>query len=217
MATPVFSSLRQDREALLRYLLLMTEALSLLGWPMAFGLALVADIMVPVVLGPAWAPAIGPMRALALAGAIRCINPLLYSVTQARGHSLFLVRFSVFGGIAIVGALLIGLHWGVVGVAAAWAVCYYVLTVPMLLHVMRDLGMSLSSYLRTLACGAGGSVVMTLAVLGTRHLVAGRLEGGRLLVVLVATGALSYLGTTALLAGARVRRIWLTLRPPRTA
>src|SRR5690606_23039222 len=45
VATPVFASVREDRAALARYLLLMTEALSLIGWPLAVGLALVADLM----------------------------------------------------------------------------------------------------------------------------------------------------------------------------
>jgi PST family polysaccharide transporter len=215
--TPVFASIRMDREAMSRYLLLMTEALSLLGWPLAIGLALVADLAVPVVLGATWLPAVAPMRVLALAGAIRCITPLLSSIAQARGHSLLLARLAGLGVVVLVGGLLLGVRWGVVGVASAWAVSYPALMIPILLYVLKDLNVPVKTYVRTLLPAFGGCLGMALAVLETRRLLAESLQPGALLATLVATGALAYAGTLLLVAGIRVRRIWFALRTRATA
>ena len=67
--TPAFfSAVQDDKPHLRRYLLGITDGLSLLTFPASLGMALVADQFVLVVLGAKWAPAIIP---LAAAGGVR--------------------------------------------------------------------------------------------------------------------------------------------------
>src|SRR5215475_7431032 len=60
----VFSAVQNDKPALRRYVLRITEALSLAVFPLASGLCLVADDFVMVALGERWVGAITPLRIL---------------------------------------------------------------------------------------------------------------------------------------------------------
>jgi len=212
VATPVFASVREDRVALSRYLLLMTEALALVGWPLAIGLALVADPLVPVVLGEQWQPAVGPMRALALAGAIRCLMPLVHSIALARGHSLLIARVAFIGTPLFFGVLLLGSQWGVIGVAIAWAVGVPLLDAPILRHVLRELEVTLPRYLGVLLPAGAGIVAMALTVSAARWSLADRLSPALLLAVLVGVGGVTYVATVGLTSRGRLRQIWQGIR-----
>lgn len=213
VAAPVFAAVRDDRAALGRYLALVTEGLALAAWPLAFGLALVADLAVPLVLGEQWVAAVVPMRILALAAAVRAVIPPLNAVAQARGHALLLARVGLLGTPLLVAALLVGSRWGVTGVATAWAIGMPLLSLRVLWVVQRDIGLGLRRYLAALAPAAGAAAVMVVAVLGARWGLEGRLTPLPLLVLLVTTGAVAYAGTAWRLAGQRLLQLRTLLRP----
>lgn len=212
VATPVFASVREHREALSRYLLLMTEALAMIGWPMAIGLSLVADLLVPVVMGEQWRSAILPIQILAIAGAVRCVLPLINSIAVVRGHALMMARVAVLGSPLFFAALFFGSHWGVGGVALAWACGYPLLAAPILVLVLRETGLSFGAYLRALLPATGATIGMAAAVSAARLMLEPALAPAALLAALVATGAVSYGACLMLVARGRLQRIREVIR-----
>ena len=88
IAPAYFSAVQKDCVELRRYLLRMTEALSYVTVPASIGLALVADYLVPALLGPKWIGVIGPLRLLSLYIAVRSISTLLPLSERNRGFAL---------------------------------------------------------------------------------------------------------------------------------
>src|SRR6185436_2276946 len=113
VANPLFATLQSRVDALRRYFCLMTEVVALLTWPAAVGLALVADLLVSVALGPQWLSAVMPIRSLALAAIMRCVTPLISPILVARGRSRFMAVTGVIAAFLIPVAFLIGSHWGI--------------------------------------------------------------------------------------------------------
>jgi O-antigen/teichoic acid export membrane protein len=90
--------------------------------PAFVGLAVVAPDFVPVVLGHRWHKAIPVLQLLCAAGLSQSLQSLNHSMLQALDRAGTLLAFMIFSATITVSAFAIGLHWGVVGVAAGFAV-----------------------------------------------------------------------------------------------
>lgn len=169
VAPPVLSASQNDLPALRRYVLRLTEGVSLLTFPLLVGLALVADDLVRLTLGDRWLPAVPVLAVLALAGIVRTVLPLLNQSLLALHEATTVLWATVALAIAMPVFFYIGTTWGVVGVAGAWLVGYppiagFLLAAP----ALRRAGIRLSQYVRVLAPAAVGTVVMAVAVTVTR-------------------------------------------------
>jgi O-antigen/teichoic acid export membrane protein len=197
VAFPIFSRVQADHETLKRYLLAITEGLSLICFPLAIGLALEASKFVPVVLGEKWNEAVVPMQLLSVLTAMRAIAPLIPQVLNVIGG----VRFSMYNGVlaAIVApvAFYVGAEKaGLAGVAAGWIITIVLTSPPVYWAVMKRTGLSVHRYLKSLWPAVSACCVMTLSVLGLRWFLSGtNVEPVWQLLFEIAAGALAYLGT----------------------
>jgi O-antigen/teichoic acid export membrane protein len=89
--------------------------------PAFVGLAVVAPDFVSAVLGDRWHRAIPVLQLLCIAGLSQSLQSLNHSVLQALDRAGALLAFMIFSTTITVSSFAIGLHWGVVGVAAGFA------------------------------------------------------------------------------------------------
>src|ERR671931_458116 len=80
-----------------------------------------APDFVPVVLGHRWHKAIPVLQLLCIAGLAQTLQTLNHSMLQALDRAGALLAFMIFSATLTVSLFAIGLHWGVVGVAAGFA------------------------------------------------------------------------------------------------
>lgn len=159
--------------------------------PLFCGLAIIADLAVPLVLGEKWHGAIGPMRWLAAAGFFFCICSFVSATLMALGRSALQLRLSLLLGgatIVIVGAAAsFGLTIVSIGLAGGIAlVCGIYIH-----HLARALKMPRRRLIWAFGPAVLGSAVMVLVLLGARRVIVGApplVEIG----LLVAAGAVSY-------------------------
>ena len=98
--------------------------------PVTAILLVLAPETVWVMLGPAWMEAVPVFRGLALAALALPVNYLCGIVLQASGRTDVLMRWSIITMTISVVSILIGLQWGVVGVAYAWSAGVLLLRTP---------------------------------------------------------------------------------------
>jgi O-antigen/teichoic acid export membrane protein len=94
------------------------------GLPFYFGLAATARPLVEVVLGPKWAEAAPIVHWLALAMPMMTLQCLFAPATDALGHPEIGARNGLTGAIILPLCFLVGVHWGLMGLIAAWYVAY---------------------------------------------------------------------------------------------
>jgi len=166
---PVFSTVQSDKATLQRYLRNLTEGLAFITFPVAIGLALVADVFVLTLLGEHWRPAIVPLRFLALSAALRSVTPLLPQIIVSTGSSKQNMQFTMVAALVMPLLFWVGARWGTGGVAIAWVLGYPAFVLPLFLaKVLRITGMTLGDYLRALSPAAWASLVMAAVVLCVR-------------------------------------------------
>jgi O-antigen/teichoic acid export membrane protein len=160
------------------------EVISAVNAPAFLGMAVVAPDFVPIVLGHKWDAAVPVLQFLSLAGVGATLQTLNWSTVQAMGQPGVMLRFRLFSTPVTLAAFAIGLHWGVVGVAASFAVSRFVVTPVSTFITCRTLGCS-PVYVRGEAFVVCLAVIMAAAVevarLGLLH--AGVPAGARLAVV----------------------------------
>ena len=217
VALPVFSKVQDDRPALRRYVTRLTEGLAIVTFPLAIGLALVADYVVLVALGPRWQAAIAPLRLLALYAGFRSVMALLPQVLTAIGRASWAMWVGIVLALVLPASFYVGTGWGTSGVAVAWIIMYPVIVVPMLLmYTLRAIGLPLREYLLTLWPATSGTLVMVGLVLVMRMLLPSGWPQAGLLGLLVGSGAAAYLATLWLLHASRVRALTGLLRSLRS-
>lgn len=170
VAIPILSKIQDDQRRFSAYLVRGQLAL---GYPISLGLATIAIAAEPVVelmLGQKWLAAVPLLQLFALAGIARNLAFVGYWVYVVRGLSGSLFRYSLVTGAIRVLCIVIGSHWGVVGVAAGLAIAPWLAWPISLLWLSRVTTVPTRALytgaLRIIGV-AGLSAGMTLAIMAT--------------------------------------------------
>jgi O-antigen/teichoic acid export membrane protein len=198
-----FSAVQTDKGELRRYLLRLTEILSFVTVPASIGLALVADYVVPALLGPKWMGVIGPLRLLGVFVATRSLTTFLPNLLTAVGDTAFVMWAMIGSAITMPVAFLIGSKWGTTGIAAAWLVAYPIMITPVYHRVFQKTGITAREYLGILLPSINASIIMSLVLFGIRSVIPAKMSPLLALSALMIGGSLAY--GTALFAFYRQR------------
>ncbi len=168
--TPAFfAAVQHDKAQLRRYLIALTEGLSLLCFPACVGLAMVADQFVLAALGPKWIPAIMPLRLLALYAALRSITTLLPVLLNAVQRSRFVMLNTVVAAVVFPVSFYLVARWGTTGISAAWIVLYPCITAPLIWRTLVELNLPVWEYFAAMMPAIRACLVMVFVV-GTLRL-----------------------------------------------
>jgi PST family polysaccharide transporter len=211
--TPAFfSAIQSNKSELRRYLLRLTEALSLVTIPASIGLALVAEPLVVVLLGPKWMDAIAPLRLLSLFIAFRSLATLLPNLLTSIGDARFVMWVTVGSAILMPIAFFAGSHWGINGIAAAWIITYPVILIPLYIRTFNQTEMRLRDYLSALVPALSASATMTICVLAIHFLITSALHPLSNLFLTIVVGAATYLGALFVFHRDRIARLVRTMK-----
>ncbi|GAC1669827.1 MAG: lipopolysaccharide biosynthesis protein [Candidatus Acidiferrum sp.] len=211
--TPAFFSAMQHNAAeLRRYVLRLTEMLSLVTVPASIGLALSADYLVPVLLGPKWQGVIGPLRLLGIFVAFRSVATILPNLLTAIGDAGFVMWSTIGSAIVMPIAFLMGSHWGTNGLAAAWVIAYPCVMFPVYRRVFQKIDMGLKEYISAVLPASSASAMMTIVLVVVRSTIVTRQHSLGTLLLIVGAGALSYSAALLTFHRQRIFRLLKALR-----
>jgi O-antigen/teichoic acid export membrane protein len=207
-----FSALQTDKAELRRYVVRLTEVLSLVTVPASIGLVLTADFLVPVLLGPKWLGVVAPLRLLGLFVAARSIATILPNLLIAIGDARFVMWVSICAAVIMPVAFLVGSRWGTSGIAAAWVIAYPLITIPTLARVMMRTGLSWKVYAYAITPAVTASAVMVCVSLIVRFLLRSQTRSAVGLAALIVASATSYVCALLAFHYARVMTIIKTTK-----
>jgi O-antigen/teichoic acid export membrane protein len=181
--------------------------------PAFVGLAVVAPDFVPVVLGHRWHKAIPVLQLLCIAGLAQTLQTLNHSMLQALDRAGALLAFMIFSATLTVSAFAIGLHWGVVGVAAGFAAARTTVLPVFTTIVSRAAQTRVLAFVHAvrpvLEVSAAMGVLTFVLRLGLHD--AGTPAGLRLAAAVV-FGAVAYVALLAWREPGLVREVWTLVR-----
>lgn len=165
---PAYSRWQNDPERLARVWLRVLRLVSALIIPAMIGLAVVAPDFVTVVLGQRWHAAIPVLQILCPVAIAQSLALLGERAITALGRTLIVLYLTIAASALSVAAFVVGLRWGIVGVAA----CYAIVTIPLsglfLLITIRALRISIIRMSKTIAGVTIAAAAMGICCLATR-------------------------------------------------
>ena len=167
---PALARIQEDRARVGKVWLRTNRLVAAVVVPAMAGLAIVAPDLIDVVVGPRWSAAIPVIQILAWVGILQSLVRLNSSILEACDRTSTLLRWSILISTANLAAFAIGLHWGIVGVAAGYAVTNTALQPVNTVLTGRPIGVSLATFGRNIlplaVAGLGMAVVAVAARAG---------------------------------------------------
>lgn len=135
---PTFSRLADDRERLRTNLIKVTGLLSFVTIPPMLLIAVASPQLIAVVLGPDWAATAPILTVLAVAGARETVFSVTQSLMRAMGAGKLVLRYELLAtGLQLIG-IIVGLQFGLIGVALGFTLAGFLLS-PVMLIIQRRL------------------------------------------------------------------------------
>ncbi|MEE2677766.1 MAG: lipopolysaccharide biosynthesis protein [Myxococcota bacterium] len=202
---PALSRLQDDEK---RFADASVSALHLLTWasfPMAGGLAVLAEETISLVYGEQWLGAVPVYRVLCIAGLLQTLLNVSGTFFVARGKTREFFRWGIFASTATVVGFVPCIWYGGIGAAIGYTVVVYA-TAPLLYgFIDRVIGIPLAAVWRTVVGPAVATGLMAALVWQLKLQLP--VDWGLLVRVgvLVAAGVVTYLLLTPILAPAALR------------
>jgi PST family polysaccharide transporter len=135
---PAFSRASQDPRAVAHQLVTATRIMAFSAVPLMAYVGCAAPSLVDSVLGEAWLPAVPIISVLAVGGARETVFYITPSLMKGLGKGALLVRYEILAALVQVGGIVVGLQFGLLGVALG-LVGAGMLLVPVLLVIQSRL------------------------------------------------------------------------------
>ncbi len=166
VAYPALVQLQDDMDRYKRAYLKTCSAIAFVSFPMMCGLFVVADEFVAVILGSKWLAATAVVKILCPLGLVQSIATTVGLIYTSTGRTKTLFLWTLGATPFLVLSFVVGLPWGIEGVAASYAVVFYTLTYISFRIAFGIIGLAMRSLLSVL----WRSLICALAMAGTVYL-----------------------------------------------
>ncbi len=195
---PAFSRIQDDTARIAAGWIRATRAVAAFSIPALTGLMVVAPEFIRVVLGPKWSEAVPVLQILAWVGLLQSLQALDTGILEARDRTRAIFWFTVGYFSLHVCAFVVGLQWGIVGVAAGYAITTTLVEPVYCRLTAHALHIPAMRFWRALAGVAQAAAVMLAVLLVLRFAVLpSDLSDLATLIILVAAGVATYLPVLA--------------------
>lgn len=213
VAFPAMSKVKRDGGSVNPYVLKSMRAISLISFPVMWGMSSVAPEIVAGLLGRNWVGASVPLMLLCLIMPLRVLGPIVHAALQSVGRADVSFRNTCTAAVVMCLAFIIGCQFGLVGLALAWVLAFPCVFLANLVRACPHLDLQLGEVMGAVGRSALTSGVMYGCVALARELLT--LPPLPLLLVLVVVGAVAYLAASALFNRRGIDEALALLRPER--
>jgi O-antigen/teichoic acid export membrane protein len=164
VAYPTFVRLRDDKAELRRYFRVLSLGTMAVALPMCFGLIVTANMLVPTVIGSQWTAVVRPLQIAAI------FTPLIFHLTivsallNAMGRVELNLRITTLTSLLTIGGVLVGVRFGIVGVAAASGIAFAIVWVYAEMLALRMIDLHWRDVGETLLPALSASIGMLACV-----------------------------------------------------
>ncbi|HEY6513461.1 MAG TPA: lipopolysaccharide biosynthesis protein [Burkholderiaceae bacterium] len=130
---PAMARLQDDRASVRDAVMKCIGLMSLLSFPVLWGISAVAPELVRLLFGEAWMVVVPALVILPLIGPIRMVSSLIFTTSLALGNRKLDLRNTIANFALVPTGFFVGAHWGLIGLCSAWLVSVplaYAFSVP---------------------------------------------------------------------------------------
>ena len=192
---PALSRIQSDKKRVKRAFLRANRGIALVTVPMMLGLFVIAEPFVLATFGPKWEAVIPVLRILCLIGIIQPSATTVSWLYLSQGRADWQFRWGIGSGIFYLCCFIVGVQWGVMGVATAYALGNLVLWYPCILIPGKLVGLSFWEFVQNFRGIFGSSLVMAGVLWATTGAIPASWPSFMVLVAELSIGVIVYWGT----------------------
>lgn len=119
---PSLSTIKDDKVRIRSVYLKIVSVIAILIFPAMVGVGIVAEKLVLVVLGEEWKEAIPIIKVFCFLAIVQSISSMVTNIYLSLGRANLMFRVGTLLRIMLVASIVIGLNWGILGVAIAYTI-----------------------------------------------------------------------------------------------
>jgi PST family polysaccharide transporter len=209
---PAFSRLQKQLARFRTAYLRVAASIASVTFPLMLGLLALVAPFVLAILGEQWEPVIILLIILAPVGLTQSIGTTVGTIYQATGRTDWMFWWGATAGILRVIAFVIGLRWGIVGVATAYAIITFALLYPNYAIPFRLIQLRVPKFALSLWRPFISSLLMATIVYLGKSLLPADLSNQWQLGILVPLGVVVYILITWFLNRSQLMEMWDLVR-----
>lgn len=167
---PVYSRIQQDDSKIREIYTQISCAIAFLTFPMMIGVMAIGDLFVYSFLGNKWESIINLLYILAPIGLLQSLDSTTGTLFQIKGKTNWLFWWGILTGLLFLLAYIIGLKWGIVGVATGYLVLTLLQTYPGFAIPFHLINLKMLNYFNAVKGILFTSIVMGLLVFASKSL-----------------------------------------------
>lgn len=140
LMVPLLSRIQDDKPRFRDLYLRTNWLLAAITVPGIAALTIAAEPVVSILFGARWLPVAPIFAWLGIAGLMQPVSSTTGWIFICQGKTRTMFRWGIYSALTTVLSFVVGLKWGAVGVAAAYAISGYVLRLPVLAVLMQRVG-----------------------------------------------------------------------------
>lgn len=166
---PSLAEIQDHLEQVRGVYLAATRTIALLTFPLMVGLWVLADVFVLALLGEKWVEVTPILRILCISGLGQSVGSTTGWIYKSQGRTDIQLKWGLFSSLVRCVAFLIGIQWGIVGVAYAYVLSgYVILWYPAWAIPGRLIGLTFWQMLKNVSGPFGCAIVMGMVLWGGR-------------------------------------------------
>ncbi len=169
VALPALSTLQSETEKFRGFYKRYVFTLSFFSMPMVTYLAIYSEELVLIVLGEQWIEAAFIFKLLAISSFIQPVASTRGIVLISSGRTKKYFIWGLVNALFVVSGFIVGVQWGVPGVAISYAVVNYLLLVPSLYFCFHDSPVSVSNFFGEILYPALFSIISGAVILSLKY------------------------------------------------
>lgn len=189
---PVLSTMQDDNKRFADAYLKVVSSIAFISFPLMLGMLALAKPFVLTFFGEKWQPVVFLIMILAPVGLIQSIGTTVGAIYQVKGRTDWMFYWGIGSGFVAVAAFVVGLLWGINGVAVAYAVATLMLLFPSFAIPFRLVNMKFVQLLSALKASLLTSVLMFILLIILRTILPTLLSATVELIFFAAVGVIVY-------------------------
>jgi len=161
---PTFSLIQDDNEEIRKGYLRIIRYISIIVLLAISILFIISPEFVVLIIGEKWTPMIPPLQILCIAGATRAVVNISNDILLAKGRPDIQLKWNIVTLILLTIAILIGVNYGIVGVAVAVTLIIILTHSVIQIIANRLIDLDIKSYLEAIYPAVVSSLVMVVFI-----------------------------------------------------
>ena len=157
---PVFTEIQNDQREMQNYFYKIFHIISIFAFPVFLGLLSVSEEVVVLILTPKWLPSLFILRLFCIWAIFRSYIGFLLIILKSKGNTGAIFKYSLYSSVVLPVSFVIGVNFGISGVAIACLITIPIMFMYLLRLVKREIAISYLETFRNAFHALVGSTVM---------------------------------------------------------